>query len=68
MIHPQLLTIFICSSLLVKADFHGAKLIVTRSKCPSLVGVSGIVAMDTKQTFKVLGEDNKIRSIIFQIK
>lgn len=23
--------------------------------------------MDTKQTFKVLGEDNKIRSIIFQI-
>lgn len=50
------------SKILVKSDFHGAIVSVTRSRCPSLVGVSGIVAMDTKNTFKVLGKDNKLRS------
>ncbi|KAJ6635242.1 Ribonuclease P protein subunit p29 [Pseudolycoriella hygida] len=51
------------SKILVKSDFHGAIVTVTRSRCPSLVGVSGIVAMDTKNTFKVLGKDNKLRTI-----
>lgn len=50
------------SKTLVKSDFHGAIVTVTRSRCPSLVGVNGIVAMDTKNTFKVLGKDNKLRS------
>lgn len=50
------------SKILVKSDFHGAIVTVTRSRCPSLVGVNGIVAMDTKNTFKVLGKDNKLRS------
>ncbi|XP_037050017.1 ribonuclease P protein subunit p29 [Bradysia coprophila] len=51
------------SKILVKSDFHGAIVTVTRSRCPSLVGVNGIVAMDTKNTFKVLGKDNKLRTI-----
>lgn len=50
------------SKVLVKSDFHGAIVTVVRSRCPSLVGTNGIVAMDTKNTFKVLGKDNKLRS------
>lgn len=48
---------------LLKADFHGAKISVVRSKCPSLVGIHGIVLQDTKCTFRVLGEDDIIRTI-----
>lgn len=47
---------------LMKADFHGAKISIDRSKCPSLVGVAGIVIQDTKNTFRVCGTDNVIRS------
>jgi len=50
------------SMTLYRADYHGAFLKVTRSKCASLVGKSGIVLMDTKNTFKMLGEDNILRS------
>lgn len=50
------------SKILVKSDFHGAIITVARSRCPSLVGANGIVAMDTKNTFKVIGKDNKLRS------
>ncbi|XP_046417900.1 ribonuclease P protein subunit p29 isoform X1 [Neodiprion fabricii] len=48
---------------LLKADFHGAKILVIRSKCPSLVGIHGIVLQDTKCTFRVIGEDSIIRTI-----
>lgn len=47
---------------LIKADFHGAKISVVKSKCPSLVGINGIVVQDTKNTFKVCSTDNVIRS------
>lgn len=50
------------AKLLVKADFHGAVVRVVRSKCPGHVGTEGIVAMDTKNTFKVVGRDNRTRS------
>ncbi|KYN22193.1 Ribonuclease P protein subunit p29 [Trachymyrmex cornetzi] len=48
---------------LIKADFHGAKISIDRSKCPSLIGVMGIVIQDTKNTFRVCGMDNIIRTI-----
>ncbi|CAL7948873.1 unnamed protein product [Xylocopa violacea] len=48
---------------LVKADFHGAKISVIGSKCPGLIGLSGIVIQDTKNTFKICGKDNIIRTI-----
>lgn len=50
------------AKLLVKSDFHGAVVRVVRSKCPGHVGTEGIVAMDTKNTFKVVGRDNRMRS------
>lgn len=48
---------------LIKADFHGAEISVFASKCPSLVGMSGIVIQDTKNTFRICGKDNVIRTI-----
>lgn len=48
---------------LIKADFHGAEIAVLASKCPSLVGLSGIVIQDTKNTFRICGKDNIIRSM-----
>lgn len=48
---------------LMKADFHGARISIDGSKCPSLVGVTGIVIQDTKNTFRVCGTDNVIRTI-----
>uniref|UniRef100_A0A1B6IDK7 Ribonuclease P protein subunit p29 n=1 Tax=Homalodisca liturata TaxID=320908 RepID=A0A1B6IDK7_9HEMI len=61
----------ICRQL-CKMDYHGAMLTVVRSKCPSHIGVQGIVVMDTKNTFKLLGQDNIVRTIpkdtsVFQI-
>ncbi|KDR22434.1 ribonuclease P protein subunit p29 [Zootermopsis nevadensis] len=51
------------SQLLLKADYHGAHLKVVRSTCSSLVGQSGIVVFDTKNTFKIIGTDNIVRTI-----
>lgn len=50
------------SKALVKSDFHGANITVIGSKSPSLVGQNGIVAMETKNTFKIVGKDNQTRS------
>ncbi|KAM7355382.1 ribonuclease P/MRP subunit POP4 [Cochliomyia hominivorax] len=51
------------SKLLVKTDLHGAKMYVMQSKCPTLVGLSGIVVLDTKNVLKLLGKDDRIRTI-----
>lgn len=48
---------------LIKADFHGAKISIDKSKCPTLVGLTGIVIQDTKNTFRICGLDNVIRTI-----
>ncbi|KAJ8683211.1 hypothetical protein QAD02_019003, partial [Eretmocerus hayati] len=48
---------------LIKADYHGAKITVIRSKCPSVIGIHGIVIQDTKNTFRLLGKDNVIRTV-----
>ncbi|KAI7230731.1 RNase P/MRP, p29 subunit [Hortaea werneckii] len=40
--------------VLVSADYHGALLEVTRSRCLSRVGTKGIVVKDTKFTFEVV--------------
>jgi RNase P/RNase MRP subunit p29 len=48
--------------MLQKADFHGALLKVVRSKCSSLVGVQGIILMDTKGTFQIICKDNRVKS------
>lgn len=51
------------SKTLVKSDLHGAKITVECSCNPSLVGQTGIVAMETRNTFKIVGVDNRIRSM-----
>ncbi|XP_055531576.1 ribonuclease P protein subunit p29 [Wyeomyia smithii] len=48
---------------LLKADFHGAKMTIDRAKNPSLVGIKGIVVLETKGTFKIVSKDNKLRTI-----
>ncbi|KAJ2501025.1 RNase P/RNase MRP complex subunit [Coemansia sp. RSA 1972] len=45
---------------LIKADLHGAKLAVERSKCPNFVGISGIVAQETKNAFKLITPDDRL--------
>lgn len=50
------------SKALVKSDFHGARVTVVASCNPSLVGQSGIVAMETRNTFIIVGIDDRIRS------
>uniref|UniRef100_A0A182QYR2 Ribonuclease P protein subunit p29 n=1 Tax=Anopheles farauti TaxID=69004 RepID=A0A182QYR2_9DIPT len=50
-------------SSLLKADYHGAKIRIVRSKQSSVVGMKGIVVLDTKGTFKIVSKDNKLRTI-----
>ncbi|KAL4234044.1 RNase P/RNase MRP complex subunit [Mactra antiquata] len=46
---------------LLKADYHGCMITVRKTKCPSLLGQSGIVLMETKNTFKIVTKDNKLK-------
>lgn len=48
---------------LLKADYHGCLLVVRRSKCPSLIGTAGIVLMDTRNTFKIITREDKIKCL-----
>lgn len=50
------------SLLLMRADYNGAKVKVVRSRCSSLIGKTGILAMETKETLKVLQENNEVIS------
>ncbi|KAG0308437.1 RNase P/RNase MRP complex subunit [Dissophora globulifera] len=45
---------------LLKADFHGAIITVARSKCPTYIGASGIVAQETENVFKIITPSNKL--------
>ncbi|KAI7505701.1 RNase P/MRP, p29 subunit [Hortaea werneckii] len=47
--------------VLVSADYHGALLEVTRSRCLSRVGVKGIVVKDTKFTFEVVTMRDEVK-------
>lgn len=48
---------------LLKADFHGAVLTVIRSKCPSYVGLTGILVQELKHIFKIIAKDDKLKVI-----
>lgn len=50
------------SLLLMHADYNGAKIKVIRTNCSSLLGKSGILALETKETFKVLQENDELIS------
>ncbi|XP_061197888.1 ribonuclease P protein subunit p29-like [Saccostrea echinata] len=51
-----------CESIL-KADFHGCFLTVSKSCCPSYIGATGIVIMETKNTFKIITKQNHVKCI-----
>ena len=44
---------------LCRADYHGAYFKGTRAGCPSLVGLEGFVAAETRNTFQLVAKDNK---------
>ncbi|KAI1317448.1 RNase P/RNase MRP complex subunit [Mortierella claussenii] len=48
---------------LLKADFHGAIITVARSKCPTYIGTSGIVAQETENVFKIITPTNALQVI-----
>lgn len=45
---------------LVKADYHGAYLIVANSKNPLLIGLKGFVIKENKKVFYLINEQNRI--------
>ncbi|KAI0413282.1 RNase P/MRP, p29 subunit [Xylaria grammica] len=45
------------------ADFHGAEVEVARSRCPSRVGVRGIVVKDARFTFEVVTPRNQVKTL-----
>ena len=49
-----------CESIL-KADFHGCFLTVSKSCCPSYIATTGIVIMETKNTFKIITKQNQVK-------
>ncbi|CAE6416162.1 unnamed protein product [Rhizoctonia solani] len=46
---------------LVKADFHGCKMTVKASKCPTLIGSSGIVIEETANIFRIITTDDRVK-------
>ncbi|KAI0101494.1 RNase P/MRP, p29 subunit [Nemania sp. FL0031] len=45
------------------ADFHGAEVEVSRSRCPSRVGVRGIVVKDSRFTFEVVTPRDQVKTL-----
>merc|ERR1712043_140843 len=52
------------TAIIMTCDLMGAIIAIVRSKCPTYIGVKGIVLQDTKNTFQILTIENKIVSII----
>ena len=50
-------------SKLASADYHGAELMVVRSRCVNMVGLTGIVVRDTKFTFQIITKGNELKSM-----
>ncbi|XP_069854616.1 ribonuclease P protein subunit p29 isoform X1 [Dipodomys merriami] len=48
---------------LLKADLHGALISVTKSKCPSYVGLTGILLQETKHVFKIITREDQLKVI-----
>ncbi|XP_002762016.1 ribonuclease P protein subunit p29 isoform X1 [Callithrix jacchus] len=48
---------------LLKADLHGAIISVTKSKCPSYVGITGILLQETKHIFKIITKEDCLKVI-----
>lgn len=51
----------------LKADFHGCFLTVSKSCCPSYIGSTGIVIMETRNTFKIITKQNHIKCKLISV-
>ena len=51
---------------LIRADFHGSYFVVYASKNPTLVGIKGYVAQETKNTIKIVNKDNRLLGKTFE--
>ncbi|KAK9455900.1 hypothetical protein V1511DRAFT_499005 [Dipodascopsis uninucleata] len=61
---PQAYTQFqAISSKLVSADFHGSFVRVTRCKCPTRVGITGIVIRESKSSFLICTPSDSLKTI-----
>ncbi|KAI0012459.1 ribonuclease P protein subunit p29 [Xylariaceae sp. FL0662B] len=45
------------------ADFHGAEVEVSRSGCPSRVGIRGIVIKDARFVFEIITRKNRVKTV-----
>ncbi|XP_069595392.1 ribonuclease P protein subunit p29 [Ranitomeya imitator] len=50
-------------SKILKADLHGAAVTVFKSKCPSYVGLAGIILQESKHVFKIITEEDKLKVV-----
>ncbi|EWC45436.1 hypothetical protein DRE_00835 [Drechslerella stenobrocha 248] len=48
---------------LCAADFHGCEVEVVRNRCPSRVGIKGIVIKDTKMTFVIITKNDQVKHV-----
>ena len=51
---------------LLKADFHGALLTVWKASCTSYVGQQGIVIHETLRSFRMITQENKVKTFLKQ--
>ncbi|USW57896.1 Putative ribonuclease P protein subunit Rpp29/RNP1 [Septoria linicola] len=49
--------------MLVTADYHGSLVEVVRSRCPSRIGLRGIVVKDTRYTFEIITKNNVPKTV-----
>lgn len=47
---------------LYKCDYHGAHVKVISSRCCSYIGIQGVIILETKNTFQIVGPDNTLKS------
>jgi ribonuclease P protein subunit POP4 len=48
---------------LIRADFHGALFVVSAAKNPALVGIKGIVIQETKNTFRLITQEDRVVTV-----
>ncbi|XP_075138219.1 ribonuclease P protein subunit p29 isoform X3 [Leptodactylus fuscus] len=48
---------------MLKADLHGALVTVFKSKCPSYVGLTGIILQESKYVLKIITKEDKLKVV-----
>ncbi|PIK47047.1 putative ribonuclease P protein subunit p29 [Apostichopus japonicus] len=48
---------------LLKCDLHGSFMKVTKSTCPTYIGMCGILLQETKNTFKIITQADQLKTV-----